>query len=115
MTEIRAKARRLAQQQDLKLIVIDYMQLMTSGKEVESRQQEVSEISRNIKLLAKNSKCPSSRSASSTAGLSNASTKKPMISDLRESGAVEQDSDVVLLLHRPDAMDYDSPRGEKST
>lgn len=111
MTEIRAKARRLAQQQDLKLIVIDYMQLMTSGKKVESRQQEVSEISRNIKLLAKELKVPVVALSQLNRGPEQRVDKKPMISDLRESGAVEQDSDVVLLLHRPDAMDYDSPRG----
>jgi len=111
MTEIRAKARRLAQQQDLKLIVIDYMQLMTSGKKVESRQQEVSEISRNIKLLAKELKVPVVALSQLNRGPEQRVDKKPMISDLRESGAVEQDSDVVLLLHRPDAIDYDSPRG----
>ncbi len=111
MTEIRAKARRLAAQQDLKLIVIDYMQLMTTGKRVESRQQEVSEISRSIKLLAKELSVPVVALSQLNRGPEQRVDKKPMISDLRESGAVEQDSDVVLLLHRPDAIDYDSPRG----
>ncbi len=111
MTEIRAKARRLAQQQELRLIVIDYMQLMTSGKKVESRQQEVSEISRNIKLLAKELQVPVVALSQLNRGPEQRTDKKPMISDLRESGAVEQDSDVVLLLHRPDAIESDSPRG----
>lgn len=111
MTEIRAKARRLAQQQDLKLIVVDYMQLMTTGKKVESRQQEVSEISRNIKLLAKELEVPVVALSQLNRGPEQRTDKKPMISDLRESGAVEQDSDVVLLLHRPDAIEADSPRG----
>ncbi|MEN9606371.1 MAG: hypothetical protein RL605_199 [Actinomycetota bacterium] len=101
LVEIRAKCRRLAQRIDLKLIVIDYLQLMTSGKKVESRQQEVSEFSRALKLLAKELKVPvvalSQLNRQSEQGGSN---KKPEISQLRESGSLEQDADVVILLHR---------------
>jgi replicative DNA helicase len=101
LVEIRAKCRRLAQQLDLKLVVIDYIQLMSSGKKVESRQQEVSEFSRALKLLAKELKIPvialSQLNRQSEQGGSN---KRPEISQLRESGSLEQDADVVILLHR---------------
>jgi replicative DNA helicase len=111
MMEIRAKARRLKQKHDLKLIVIDYLQLMTSGKKVESRQQEVSEFSRQLKLLAKELEVPVVAMSQLNRGPEQRTDKKPMLSDLRESGAIEQDSDVVILLHRPDAFERDDPRG----
>jgi replicative DNA helicase len=111
MMEIRAKARRLSQKSDLKLIVIDYMQLMSSGKKFESRQQEVSEFSRNIKLLAKELSVPVVAISQLNRGPEQRTDKKPMISDLRESGSLEQDADMVILLHRPDAFERDDPRG----
>jgi replicative DNA helicase len=111
MMEIRAKARRLKQKHDLKLIVIDYLQLMTSGKKVESRQQEVSEFSRQLKLLAKELEVPVVAMSQLNRGPEQRTDKKPMLADLRESGAIEQDSDVVILLHRPDAFERDDPRG----
>ena len=111
MMEIRAKARRLAQKSDLRLIVIDYMQLMTSGKKFESRQQEVSEFSRNIKLLAKELEVPVVAISQLNRGPEQRTDKKPMLADLRESGAIEQDADMVILLHRPDAFERDDPRG----
>jgi replicative DNA helicase len=111
MMEIRAKARRLKQKHDLRLIVIDYLQLMTSGKKVESRQQEVSEFSRQLKLLAKELEVPVVAMSQLNRGPEQRTDKKPMLSDLRESGAIEQDSDVVILLHRPDAFERDDPRG----
>lgn len=110
MMEIRAKARRLAQKTDLKLIVVDYMQLMTSGKRFESRQQEVSEFSRTLKLMAKELEVPVVAISQLNRGPEQRMDKRPMISDLRESGSIEQDSDVVMLLHRPDAFDQDHPR-----
>ncbi len=110
MMEIRAKARRLAQKADLKLIVVDYMQLMTSGKKVESRQQEVSEFSRTLKLLAKELDVPVVAISQLNRGPEQRTDKRPMISDLRESGSIEQDSDVVMLLHRPDAFERDHPQ-----
>lgn len=111
MMEIRAKARRLKQKADLRLVVIDYLQLMTSGKRVESRQQEVSEFSRNLKLLAKELEVPVIAMSQLNRGPEQRTDKKPMLADLRESGAIEQDADMVILLHRPDAFERDDPRG----
>ena len=110
MMEIRAKARRMKQKFDLKLIIIDYMQLMTSGKKVESRQLEVSEFSRQIKLLAKELEIPVVALSQLNRGPEQRTDKKPMMSDLRESGSLEQDADVVILLHREDVYDKESPR-----
>lgn len=111
MMEIRAKARRLKQKSDLRLVVIDYLQLMTSGKKVESRQQEVSEFSRQLKLLAKELDVPVVAMSQLNRGPEQRTDKKPMLADLRESGAIEQDADMVILLHRPDAFERDDPRG----
>ncbi|MEP9381890.1 replicative DNA helicase [Nocardioides sp. KR10-350] len=110
MMEIRSKARRLKQRHDLKLIVIDYLQLMTSGKKVESRQLEVSEFSRQIKLLAKELDVPIIALSQLNRGSEQRSDKRPMVSDLRESGSIEQDSDMVILLHRDDVYEKESTR-----
>jgi replicative DNA helicase len=110
MMEIRAKARRLRQRNDLRLLVIDYLQLMTSGKRIESRQQEVSEFSRQIKLLAKELEIPVVAISQLNRGPEQRTDKRPMLSDLRESGSIEQDADMVILLHRPDAFERDDPR-----
>ncbi len=111
MMEIRAKARRLRQKSDLRLVVVDYLQLMTSGKKFESRQVEVSEFSRNLKLLAKELEVPVIAISQLNRGPEQRTDKKPMLADLRESGSLEQDADMVVLLHRPDAFDRDDPRG----
>lgn len=110
MMEIRAKARRLKQRNDISLIVVDYMQLMTSGKRVESRQQEVSEFSRNLKLLAKELEVPVVAISQLNRGPEQRNDRRPQLSDLRESGSLEQDADVVVLIHRPDAFERDDPR-----
>jgi replicative DNA helicase len=110
MMEIRAKARRLKQRHDLKLIIVDYMQLMTSGKRVESRQQEVSEFSRQLKLIAKELEVPVVAISQLNRGPEQRTDKRPMLADLRESGSLEQDADIVLLIHRPDAWERDDPR-----
>ncbi|MBI5162147.1 MAG: replicative DNA helicase [Micrococcales bacterium] len=110
LVEIRAKARRLKQKAGLKLIVIDYLQLMTSGKRVESRQQEVSEFSRALKLLAKELQVPVVALSQLNRGPEQRSDKKPALSDLRESGSLEQDADMVILLHRESAYEKESPR-----
>jgi replicative DNA helicase len=110
MMEIRAKCRRLKQQHDLRLVIIDYLQLMTSPKRVENRQQEVSELSRSLKLLAKELNVPVIAVAQLNRGPEQRQDKRPMLSDLRESGSIEQDSDVVILLHREDAYEPESPR-----
>ncbi len=108
MMEIRAKARRLRQRAELKLIVVDYLQLMTSGKKFESRQQEVSEFSRNMKLLAKELEVPVVALSQLNRSPEQRTDKKPMLADLRESGSLEQDSDIVILVHRPDLFDQDN-------
>jgi replicative DNA helicase len=110
MMEIRAKARRLKQRNDLKLVIVDYMQLMTSGKRVESRQLEVSEFSRQMKLLAKELDVPVVALSQLNRGPEQRTDKKPMLSDLRESGSLEQDADVVILLHREDMYNNQSER-----
>jgi replicative DNA helicase len=110
MMEIRAKARRLKQRQNLELVVVDYMQLMSSPKRVENRQQEVSEISRSMKLLAKELEVPVVAISQLNRGPEARTDKKPQLSDLRESGSLEQDADVVILLYREDAFEKESPR-----
>ena len=112
LMEIRAKARRLKQRHNLKLIVIDYLQLMTSGKRVENRQQEVSEFSRQLKLLAKELNVPIIAISQLNRSPEQRSDKKPLLSDLRESGSIEQDADVVILLHRDDLYDNQNRSGE---
>lgn len=110
MMEIRAKCRRLKQRHDLRLVVVDYMQLMTSGKRVESRQQEVSEFSRSLKLLAKELQVPVIAVSQLNRGPEQRTDKRPVLADLRESGSLEQDADMVILLHREDAYERESPR-----
>ena len=110
MMEIRAKCRRLKQRHGLRLVVLDYLQLMSSGKRVESRQVEVSEFSRSLKLLAKELDVPVVALSQLNRGPEQRTDKKPMLSDLRESGSLEQDADVVILLHREDAYEKESPR-----
>ena len=110
LMEIRAKCRRLKQRHDLRLVVVDYLQLMTSGKRVESRQQEVSEFSRSLKLLAKELDVPVVAISQLNRGPEQRVDKRPMLADLRESGSLEQDADMVVLLHREDFYERESPR-----
>ena len=110
LVEIRAKCRRLKQKVGLQMVIIDYLQLMTSGKKVESRQQEVSEFSRALKLLAKELQVPVIALSQLNRGPEQRADKKPAISDLRESGSLEQDADMVILLHRENAFEKDNPR-----
>jgi replicative DNA helicase len=110
LMEIRAKCRRLKQRNDLKFVIIDYLQLMSSPKRVENRQQEVSDLSRSLKLLAKELEVPVVALSQLNRGPEQRTDKKPLLSDLRESGSIEQDSDVVILLHREDFYERESPR-----
>ena len=110
LVEIRAKCRRLKQRAGLKMVVIDYLQLMTSGKRVESRQQEVSEFSRALKLLAKELGVPVIALSQLNRGPEQRADKKPALADLRESGSIEQDADMVILLHREAAYEKENPR-----
>lgn len=111
LMEIRSKCRRLAQTQEgLGLVVIDYLQLLTSGRKVENRQQEVSEFSRALKLMAKELNVPVIALAQLNRGPEQRADKMPMLSDLRESGSLEQDADIVILLHREAAYERDHPR-----
>ncbi len=110
LVEIRAKCRRLKQKVGLKMVIIDYLQLMTSGKKVESRQQEVSEFSRALKLLAKELQVPVIALSQLNRGPEQRTDKMPALSDLRESGSLEQDADMVILLHRDSAYEKESTR-----
>src|SRR6266705_2904273 len=110
MMELRAKCRRLKQRHGLGLVVVDYLQLMQPSKRVESRQQEVSEISRALKLLAKELAVPVIAISQLSRQTEARSDKKPMLSDLRESGALEQDADMVMIIYREDLYDPESPR-----
>ena len=95
MMEIRAKARRLKQRHDLRLVIVDYLQLMTSGKRVESRQVEVSEFSRSLKLLAKELEVPVVAISQLNRGPEQRTDKKPLLSDLRESGCMTTDTTIL--------------------
>jgi replicative DNA helicase len=110
MMEIRAKCRRLKQRHGLGLVVVDYLQLMQPSKRFENRQQEVSEISRSMKLLAKELEVPVIAISQLSRQTESRSDRRPMLSDLRESGALEQDSDVVLFIYRDELYDPESPR-----
>jgi replicative DNA helicase len=112
LMEIRAKCRRLKQTNDLRLVVVDYLQLMSSDHSVESRQQEVSGFSRALKLLAKELEVPVVALSQLNRGVEARADRTPMLSDLRESGSIEQDADVVFLVNRPDVYNKDDRPGE---
>lgn len=109
ITEIRARSRKLAKElgQDLGLIVIDYLQLIT-GTRPENRQQEVSDISRQLKILAKELKVPVIALSQLSRGVEQRQDKRPVLSDIRESGSIEQDADIVAFLYRDDYYDRDN-------
>lgn len=100
--EIRAKARRLKAEKNIGLIIIDYMQLMSSHNKMESREREISTISRSLKALAKELNIPVIALSQLNRAVESRTDKRPMLSDLRESGSIEQDADVVIFLNRPE-------------
>lgn len=108
ISELRSKCRKLKMEHDLGLIIIDYLQLMTAGKRVESRQQEISEISRSLKAVAREINCPILALSQLSRAVEQRPDKRPMLSDLRESGAIEQDADVVMFIYRDEYYNHDS-------
>lgn len=107
VAEMRSKARRLKSEHGLDLIVVDYLQLM-QGRNAESRQQEISEISRSLKALARELKVPLIALSQLSRSVESRQDKRPMLSDLRESGALEQDADIVSFLYREDYYDKET-------
>lgn len=108
--EIRSKCRKLKQQVGLGLVVIDYLQLMTGSGRRESRQQEISEISRSLKILAKELKIPVIALSQLNRAADSREDHKPVMSDLRESGAIEQDADVIMFIYRDDYYNKESTK-----
>ncbi len=113
LMEMRAKCRRLKAKHGLGLVIIDYLQLMQSPRKSENRQQEVSEISRSLKILAKELSIPVICASQLNRGVEYRSDKRPFLGDLRESGSIEQDSDMVMFIYRDEVYNPDSPnKGE---
>ncbi len=105
--EVRAKARRLASETNLGMLVVDYLQLMAGPRNVENRQQEISAISRSLKAVAKELNIPVVALSQLSRGPEQRTDKRPMLADLRESGAIEQDADVVMFVYREEAYRKD--------
>jgi len=108
VSELRSKCRKLKLEKNLGLVIIDYLQLMSGGKRAESRQQEISEISRSLKSLARELNIPVIALSQLSRAVEQRPDKRPMLSDLRESGAIEQDADVVMFIYRDDYYNKDS-------
>ena len=101
--ELRAKCRRLKATENIGLVIVDYLQLMTAGNDVKgNREQEVSTISRNLKAIAKEINVPIIALSQLNRSVESRDGKRPQLSDLRESGAIEQDADMVMFIHRPE-------------
>ncbi len=107
--EMRAKARRLKSEQDLGLIVVDYLQLMQGKSTAENRAQEISDISRSLKAMAKELNVPVLALSQLNRSLESRTDKRPQLADLRESGAIEQDADVIMFIYRDEVYNRDSP------
>lgn len=108
ITELRSKCRKLKLEKNLGLVMIDYIQLMTGSKQTESRQQEISEISRSLKALAREINAPIIALSQLSRRVEQRDDKRPMLSDLRESGAIEQDADVVMFIYRDEYYNKDT-------
>ena len=110
ITELRSKCRKYKLEHNLGIIIIDYLQLMTAGRHSESRQQEISEISRSLKALARELNVPVVALSQLSRAVEQRPEHRPMLSDLRESGAIEQDADVVMFLYRDDYYNKESDK-----
>lgn len=106
--QLRTKCRRLHLEYGLDLIIVDYLQLMSAGPRVENRVQEVSYISRNLKVLARELNVPVLAAAQLSRAIEQRADKEPQLSDLRESGSLEQDADIVMFIHRPEMYEKDT-------
>jgi replicative DNA helicase len=106
--QLRTKCRRLHMEYQLDLVLVDYLQLMTSGTRSENRVQEVSHISRNMKVLARELNVPVLAAAQLSRAVEQRADKEPQLSDLRESGSLEQDADIVMFIHRPEMYEKDT-------
>jgi replicative DNA helicase len=109
-TELRARSRRIKREHGLDLILVDYLQLMSVPGTKENRATEISEISRGLKALAKEINCPVIALSQLNRGVEQRENKRPVMSDLRESGAIEQDADMILLIYREEVYNKETPK-----
>ena len=109
VSELRTKCRKFKAENNLSMVMIDYLQLMTVGRNIDSKQQEISEISRSLKAIARELNVPVVALSQLNRGVEQRDDKRPMLSDLRDSGAIEQDADVVMFIYRDDYYHKDSP------